>query len=155
MKNRFVILLLVVLVIAGCRPRGILSSKQMEDIFVDLHTTDAILQQMGYNFGHDEELRAYYLAVLAEHNTTQAQFDSSLIWYTANPTIFDKIYPKVIERLEAQANAYQKWVDAASQVSLKPTEKWLEECQNGLDWLYWQKKYEKKRDKFAYVKKML
>jgi hypothetical protein len=44
---------------------------------------------------------AYYKNVLNKHGITQAQFDSSLVWYTDNPQIFNKIYPKVIERLDA------------------------------------------------------
>ncbi|MCQ2311219.1 MAG: DUF4296 domain-containing protein [Paludibacteraceae bacterium] len=98
--------LLVVVLLVGCRPRGVLSPKQMEDLFVDLHTADGILQEAGYNYGHDEALRGYYEAVLEEHGVTQAQFDSSLVWYTANPTIFDKIYPKVINRLQEQLDRF-------------------------------------------------
>ncbi len=78
----------------------------MEDIFVDLHTADGILQESGYDYGHDEELRGYYQIVLDKHGTTQAQFDSSLVWYTTHPTIFDKIYPKVLDRLQAPLDAY-------------------------------------------------
>ena len=32
---------------------------------------------------------------------TQSQFDSSLVWFTDNPQIFNKIYPKVVSRLQA------------------------------------------------------
>lgn len=145
----------ILLSASSCRPKGILSSQQMEDILVDLHTAEGMLQEAGYNYGHDEDVRGYYLAVLKQHKTTQAQFDTSLVWYTANPTIFDKIYPKVIERLEAQANAYQAWMDATDNNCTKSSEQWEEEMQYGLKWLYWQKKYEKKRTKFVYVEKLL
>ncbi|MCQ2311526.1 MAG: DUF4296 domain-containing protein [Paludibacteraceae bacterium] len=99
-------LLSVICLLPGCRPRNVLSPQQMEDIFVDLHTADGVLQELGYNYGHDEELRGYYQSVLRQHGTTQAQFDSSLVWYTAHPAIFDKIYPKVLERLQQQVDNY-------------------------------------------------
>jgi len=155
MKNRTFLVILGIVLLVGCRPKGILSSKQMEDIFVDLHTSDAILQEAGYNYGHEEEVRAYYLALLEQHGTTQAQFDSSLVWYTAHPPISDKIYPKVIERLQAQSDASQRLLDAASSSASKPAEQWIKECQYGADWLYWQKKHEKKTQKFVYVEKLL
>ena len=46
-------------------------------------------------------MAAYYKSVLDEHGITQAEFDSSLVWFTDNPQIFNKIYPKVIDRLQA------------------------------------------------------
>ena len=65
---------------------------------VDLHKTDAILQLNGMAYGHEEEKAIYYSIVLSKHGITQAQFDSSLVWYTAHPQLFDKIYPRVLTR---------------------------------------------------------
>lgn len=152
----FCFLISVILLTAtSCRPKGILSSKQMEDLLVDLHTTEALLQVKGYTYGHDEQVRGYYLAVLEAHHTTQAQFDSSLVWYTANPTIFDKIYPNVIERLQANLDAMQARVDASISAHQQKVNEWLYQCQYGIEWQYWQKKYEKNDTKFVYVKKLL
>lgn len=85
----------------GCRPRNVLSSREMRELLYDLHRVDGAMQILGYNYGHDQELSAYYKAVLDKHGITQAQFDSSLVWYTDNPQIFNKIYPVVLERLQA------------------------------------------------------
>lgn len=73
----------------------------MRDLLYDLHRVDGAMQVAGYNYGHNEELASYYQSVLNKHGVTQAQFDSSLVWYTDNPQIFNKIYPNVIERLQA------------------------------------------------------
>jgi len=153
MRYKIAILLTGVLVLAGCRPQGVLSSKQMENILVDLHTAEGMIQQAGYNYGHEEDQRAYFLSILHAHHTTQAQFDSSLVWYTANPTIFDKIYPKVIERLEAQQMNYQKYMEAVDMSTSKSLDQWLKETQYGPDWLFIRKKYEKNDIKFVYIKK--
>ena len=72
----------------------------MRNVLYDLHRADGAIQVAGYNYSHDQEVAAYYKNVLDKHGITQAQFDSSLVWYTDNPQIFNKIYPKVIERLE-------------------------------------------------------
>ena len=90
----------------GCRPKGVLSSREMRDVMVDLHKTDAMLQMSGYRFNEYEERDRYYAAVLEAHGTTQAEFDSSLVWYTAHPQFFNKIYPKVLAKLEAEEEAF-------------------------------------------------
>lgn len=92
---------------ASCRPRGVLSPHEMRDVVYDLHRADGAIQVAGYNYSHDEELAACYKSVLDKHGITQAQFDSSLVWYTDNPQRFNKIYPKVVARLEADLQAEQ------------------------------------------------
>lgn len=97
---------------ASCRPRGVLSPHEMRDVMYDLHRADGAIQVAGYNYSHDEELAACYKSVLDKHGITQAQFDSSLVWYTDNPQRFNKIYPKVVARLEADLQAEQDLRDA-------------------------------------------
>lgn len=92
--------------LSGCRPRGILHSGEMRSVLVDLHTTDALLQMSGKQFLSPEEKSLYYAQVLEKHGITQAQFDSSIVWYTAHPQLFDKIYPKVLSDLDAKENRF-------------------------------------------------
>ena len=100
MRLKIGCVLLACVAMMGCRPRGVLSNREMRDVLYDLHRVDGALQVAGYSYGHSQEVAGYYKNVLDEHGITQAQFDSSLVWYTDNPQIFNKIYPKVIERLE-------------------------------------------------------
>lgn len=100
MVKRCLVIVLVLLAVIGCRPRNVLSNKEMRDVLYDLHRVDGALQVAGYTYGHNQELSAYYKTALDKHGVTQAQFDSSLVWFTDNPQIFNKIYPKVIERLQ-------------------------------------------------------
>ena len=74
---------------------------------VDLHKTDALLQVAGMQYGHNDAADIYYAEVLEKHGVTQAQFDSSLVWYTAHPQLFDKIYPKVLAKLDAEREAFE------------------------------------------------
>ena len=107
MKRGWVILIAVLMVFGGCRPRGVLSSKQMQEVLYDLHRTDAILQCWGMDYGHDEAVAKYYEVTLEKHGVTQAQFDSSLVWYTDHPSRFDKIYPKLRARVEKEKELYE------------------------------------------------
>ena len=89
----------LLLILSGCRPKGILHSWELRALLYDLHRMDALLQVSGKQYESDEVRNIYYAAVLEKHGVTQAQFASSLVWYTAHPQLFDKIYPKVIARL--------------------------------------------------------
>lgn len=99
--KKWITILCVALAMVGCRPDDVLSNREMRDLLYDLHRMDGALQTAGYNYGHNEEVAAYYQSVLDKHGVTQAQFDSSLVWFTDNPQIFNKIYPNVVARLQA------------------------------------------------------
>ena len=102
----FFILSVVLISLNGCRPKGILSSREMRVVLADLHKTDAMLQTVGWRIRDYEVKDIYYAQTLARHGVSQAQFDSSLVWYTAHPQFFNKIYPKVLKDLEAEEAAY-------------------------------------------------
>ncbi len=95
------------LTLTGCRPRGILSSREMRKVLAELHKTDAVLQVSGVRITDYETRDLYYAQALEKHGVTQAQFDSSLVWYTAHPQFFNKIYPKVLKDLAAEEEAYR------------------------------------------------
>jgi len=99
--SKILLICLVATIFVGCRPRGVLSNREMRDLLYDLHRCDGAVQVAGYNYGHNQELASYYQSVLDKHGVTQAQFDSSLVWFTDNPQIFNKIYPQVVARLQA------------------------------------------------------
>ena len=139
--------------LVGCRPRGVLSNREMRDVLYDLHRVDGALQVAGYGYGHSQEVAGYYKNVLDDHGITQAQFDSSLVWYTDNPQIFNKIYPKVLERLEADLEV-EKQIRAANrekrlaknkrklldlEVAKKQIREKLDLCQKGYEnpWKIW------------------
>lgn len=100
-------IVLCALALTSCRPKGILHSWEMRALLVDLHKTDALLQVKGMSGYNNAEERTYYYAqVMEKHVVTQAEFDSSLVWYTAHPAIFDKIYPRVLKELQAEEEAF-------------------------------------------------
>ena len=100
-------LTMLALCFSGCRPPGILHSWEMREILCDLHKTDAAMQFAGISQAQSEARMIYYSQVLERHGTTQAEFDSSLVWYTAHPQLFDKIYPRVMKELKAQQEAFE------------------------------------------------
>lgn len=110
MRKRNLCILFLPLLLLACRPHGVLSSQKMEDVLVALHLTDGVVQSKDFTYGHDAEVVRMYQATMDELHITQAQFDSSLVWYTDHPQIFNKVYPKVVARLEQQMEAYRAQV---------------------------------------------
>ena len=83
------------------RPEYVLSRSKMEDVLTDLHKLDGVLMAKGLGFSNERENVYYYNQLLEKHSVTQAQFDSSLVYYTRKPKIFQKIYLKVIDNVTA------------------------------------------------------
>ena len=107
MTRRLVYIIIPALFLfVGCRPKGILHSWEMRKVLIDLHKTDALLQISGVQNSESEVKAIYYAQVLEKHGITQAEFDSSLVWYTAHPQLFDKIYPKVMAQLTHEREVY-------------------------------------------------
>lgn len=114
-KKRVCILFLLVFVLAACshKPDGVLSSGKMQSVLIDMHRTDGIVSAKGFSYGHDLEVAALYQSVMDKHGITQAEFDSSLVWYTDHPLQFNRIYPKVIETLEKERDRYAERAEDA------------------------------------------
>ena len=80
----------------------------MRSLLADLHKTDAMIEVRGVRMTSNEVKEIYYAQVLEKHGVTQAQFDSSLVWYTAHPQFFNKIYPRVLKDLAAEQEAFER-----------------------------------------------
>lgn len=85
------------------RPAGILSEKKMEDIMVDYHLALAMAEiQRG-----DLQENRYILtqATLKKHGVTEAQFDTSLVYWCRSSEKMVKICDRVCERLTYMAES--------------------------------------------------
>ena len=99
--RKYLIGILLLAVFAGCekRPEGLLSRSEMTDFLYDLHKLDGTLMANGFGQAEDRENVYYYNSLLKKYGITQAQFDSSVVWYTAHPKTYEKIYIEVLDRL--------------------------------------------------------
>lgn len=109
MKNTFLFQLccicMLVLIMAGCkikRPSAVLPESNMEELLYDYHIAKAMGNNLPYNDNYKKAL--YMEAVFKKHGTTQAVFDSSMVWYTRNTELLSKIYERLNKRLQAQQN---------------------------------------------------
>lgn len=97
---------LLVFFLTACqvrRPKGVLSDARMENVLYDYHIARAMGEEVPYNESYKRLL--YIESVFKKQGITQAEFDSSMVWFSRNPEVITKIYEKVNLRLKAESNA--------------------------------------------------
>jgi hypothetical protein len=105
LSNNFfsVFIFCILLLSIGCsnRPKDVLNEEEMTCFLTDLHKLDGTLQASDVGLTDNLQNTVYYKVLLKNYGITQAQFDSSLVWYTSHPKKFNSIYEEVIVRLTA------------------------------------------------------
>lgn len=106
MKHIIVIILLLS-VTFSCKPTvpaDYIQPSDMEDILYDYHVAQAMGREGQKNsLPYDEN--GYFQAVLRKYQVTEAEFDSSLVYYYSHAERLKKIYQNVSERLNNEASA--------------------------------------------------
>lgn len=107
MKGRYRFHWCSVILLACCltacqvkRPETVLTDAQMENVLYDFHIAKAMGEDIPYNESYKRVL--YVESVYKKHGITQADFDTSMVWFARHPETLTKIYEKVNERLKAQ-----------------------------------------------------
>lgn len=108
--GKTVILIGIIALLVACngRPKGVLNQHDMINILTDLHKLDGSMYAKGLPYNQFDLKNEYYVSVLNKYGVSQAEFDSSLVWYSKNPKNFDKIYDKVLEQLTVLQNDINK-----------------------------------------------
>lgn len=91
--------------LAACqvkRPDGVMPDAKMEKVLYDYHIAKAMGEDIPYNESYKRLL--YIESVFKKYGITQADFDSSMVWYTRNPEVLAKVYEKVNLRLKSERN---------------------------------------------------
>lgn len=81
------------------RPDNVLPEPEMENLLYDYHIAKAMGDYLPYNESYKKVL--YIDAVFQKYGTTEAVFDSSIVWYTRNTEVLSKIYEKINKRMKA------------------------------------------------------
>lgn len=81
-------------------PSDILSEGTMEDILYDYHLSQATVETERLS---SVEAYSYRLAVLKKYGVSQAEFDSSMVYYTRHTELLKNIYENIYDRLNSEA----------------------------------------------------
>ena len=90
-------LLMFLLMACDDRPKDVLSRGKMEDVLYDYHIMQGIIDELP---SEEREAKAqdYINAVFEKHGITEAQFDSSIVYYNRHTKDLHKIYSNLKER---------------------------------------------------------
>ena len=93
-------------------PSDIIQPEAMENLLYDYH----LASTLGNNLSGSEtkKRKAYYDYVFQKHQVTEAEFDSSMVWYTRHTEELSQIYENLQKRYEAAEKLARKQVDRQS-----------------------------------------
>lgn len=92
-------ILMLICVAASCSrvPNHILSEKKMRVVLYDMQVAEAIVETNSETYGTSEKRQAVYDGVFLKHHITQAEYDSSLMWYGQHMDLYMRIYKLVLK----------------------------------------------------------
>ena len=99
-------LLLSALVAVACTPSvpsDVIQPDEMEDILYDYYISQAMAGQALNQKDASYDRYVYFSAVLQKHGVTEAEFDSSLVYYYSNAKRLHGIYSSLSERIGNEA----------------------------------------------------
>ena len=82
--KRSLVFILPLMLLASCKPSvpsEYIQPDDMEDILYDYHVAQALARNDGAGGQLDLKKTVYYRAVLQKHGVTEAEFDSTLVYY--------------------------------------------------------------------------
>jgi hypothetical protein len=94
---------------SGCKPSvpsRYIQEGKMEDILYDYHVACGVASMNGADYNAESfNEHVYKAAVLKKHGVTEAEFDSSMVYYTRHTERLHKIYENLAERLSDEAKS--------------------------------------------------
>lgn len=116
MRSVFIILLFVLVGFVSCedppaeKPKHLIKEDQMIDMMVDVH-----MAQATYTLRHNADsllkrttATDFYYSVLNKYNVPDSVFEKSFIFYASNPKKFEKMYRKVMNKLNEMQQEYSE-----------------------------------------------
>ena len=105
MRNLLYVFIVVTMVAIGCKPSvpsRYIQPEEMEDILYDYFVAQAMARQSTQNeYGYRSQL--YFQAVLKKHQITEADFDSSLVYYYGRSEKFKEVFHNLKDRISNDA----------------------------------------------------
>jgi len=96
---------LLLLMVIGCKPTvpsEYIQPEDMEDLLYDYHMATALAKNE-YSDKMDMKRNAYFQMVLEKHHVSEAEFDSSLVYYYSHLDRLKEIYGRVSGRIAEEA----------------------------------------------------
>lgn len=100
----------ILLFVFGCKPTvpvGVPSEGTFEEILYDYTLALSMADNAPIPEGMDREAMRYQYAqkVFEQHNITEAEFDSAMVWYSSEGKRLQAIFQRVSDRLDSEAKS--------------------------------------------------
>ncbi len=96
------IVLFLILISCGSTPNDVLDKDDMTSLLIDIHKGEAYMEINSNKYYTDSLRKTVKQSVFLKHGITQAQFDTSLVWYGHHIEKYIEIYNSVIKELEKE-----------------------------------------------------
>lgn len=123
-KNNIFFLFLGLLLLTTCSkvPDHILSEKKMQEVITDMLLTESIISADYQKYANDSIKKVLFQSVFAKHGITQADYDSSLVWYGRNLEIYLQVYDRakidIENRIKDMGDVQAKAAPSSNQDSI-------------------------------------
>jgi len=107
---------IIVLTIFSCqnRPKEVLNKKKMEKVMYDVYIAEAMIENDGVRFATPAQKEALLASVFEKHHISEAQWDSSLVWYADHIKVYLQINDSVKSKLKLAQGTVEKDLYAQS-----------------------------------------
>ncbi len=96
---------LIAISCSGHQRKYIIPQNKFVDVLVDIHLADAIALEYRPEYsGFVLDSAELYGSVFRKHDITKEQFDSTMSYYSSHPSDFQKVYNKVIGKINLLRN---------------------------------------------------
>ena len=82
-------------------PADIIQPVEMENLLYDYHIANTLGANLPYSEGYKKN--AYFAYVFEKHHVTEAEFDSSMVWYSRHSGELSAIYDNLKKRFETDS----------------------------------------------------
>lgn len=116
-----VIIVASVYFLISCKPgvpNKYVQPGKMEDILYEYHIAEGISGQSKAENERAINQRAYQLAILKQHGVTEAEFDSSMVYYMRHTEQLHTIYENVVKRMDNEATSLGTSANSIGDASL-------------------------------------
>ncbi len=121
--NHNILLFLILFLIPCCHPnvgKPIIPEDKMSNIVADFYLMQSTLSQ--FDLPSNERRPYYYAQILEKYGYTEAEFDSSLVWYTQHFDVFENVYDNAYKILEQKKDSLEKTINVPpTDVAASPT----------------------------------
>lgn len=109
-RNKYILLFIVAIISIGCKPKrpgNIMPPEKMENVLYDYHMAKAI-SSSSVASGEGYKKESYKNYVLEKYGINEAEFDSSLAWYSRHTKDMVDIYTNIEKRIKSKSEKVEE-----------------------------------------------